>query len=309
MKASLLLALLLVGLLLGACGGASTVQEPPQLSDGRQAISKGVAWYQKGCYRNALDQFLSAHELFSATDQSSGVAMSLNNLGNVYRLLGDPETAHLFLDEALALYTDLADAQGAARAMSNKAAVLIDQGRLEAAARVLDQAAPLTAPGQPAFAALLNNRGILLTRQGAYAEAENVLRQALAASAPSDAPQQATALFAMGSLMRAAGTPQKAIPFFEQALEADRNAGFFRGVADDLAALGALYSERRDPAAAARHFQRSIKIYALLGNSDRVQALTPQLEDAAREADIDLQVTSLFTERWLQGNRLEPLCR
>ena len=50
--------------------------------------------------------------------------MSLNNIGNVYGKLGDPESAILFFESSQVIYRDLDDINGAVQALSNEAAVL-----------------------------------------------------------------------------------------------------------------------------------------------------------------------------------------
>lgn len=59
---------------------------PEHITAGMKEIARGIARYNKGCYKDSLEYFFGAHELFVASDQLSGVAMSLNNIGNVYRI-------------------------------------------------------------------------------------------------------------------------------------------------------------------------------------------------------------------------------
>lgn len=75
--------------------------------------------------------FFRAHELFVASDQLSGVAMSLNNMGNVHGARGDIVSALLFFYESLAIYSDIGDPLGRVQVLCNKATALIDTGRFE----------------------------------------------------------------------------------------------------------------------------------------------------------------------------------
>ena len=73
---------------------------PVHLSAGAEQIKKGNNLYQKGCYKGALEHFFRAHELYAVSDQQSGIAMSMNNIGSVYRALGDASGALVFFEEA-----------------------------------------------------------------------------------------------------------------------------------------------------------------------------------------------------------------
>lgn len=70
---------------------------PEHITAGTKEMARGITRYNKGCYKDSLEYFFRAHELFVASDQLSGVAMSLNNMGNVYRVTGDIDSALLFL--------------------------------------------------------------------------------------------------------------------------------------------------------------------------------------------------------------------
>ena len=141
--------LFLTVFLVSGCGGGHTLQPTSEaLSDGMKELRKGTGWYQKGCYQKSLGNFLKACELFAASDELAGTAMCMNNLGNVYRFIGDPESALLFFDESYAIYTDLNQDQGAIQSLDNKSAVLIQENRLEDADAVIQKAEALAAMGQ-----------------------------------------------------------------------------------------------------------------------------------------------------------------
>ena len=141
MKRFLIILILLFAVFLFACAGGNSAKKMPEhITAGMREITKGNSRYNMGCYRESLDYFFRAHEFFTASDQLNGVAMSLNNIGNVYRIIGDTESAILFFDEAFVVYTDIDDNKGAVQVLSNKAAAMIDGGMLEKATNVLDSA-------------------------------------------------------------------------------------------------------------------------------------------------------------------------
>ena len=121
----LILAVPLMVAIISCAGGNAALKAPDPLEPARKELHRGITQYQKGCYHNALPHLLRAHEQFTAYDNLTGIAMSLNNIGNVYGKLGDPESAILFFESSRAIYRDLDDINGAVQTLSNKAAVLI----------------------------------------------------------------------------------------------------------------------------------------------------------------------------------------
>lgn len=298
-------------LLLWACssGGPTRDPIPPARLDGMNELNKGNARYQQGCYRQSLEYFFRAHELFTAADQLGGVAMSMNNIGNVYRAVGDLKSALLFYEEACRLYTGLHDRRGALQSLSNKAAALIDADKLDQAQKEIARAAEINGPERPPFAPLLKNRGLLQLKEGDDARAGQLLNEALKNTDPEDLSEFAAVNFALGSLLQATGRPDEAVRHFEAALSADRSASYYRGIADDLTALGSVCESRGDAQAAAGFFERAVKIYALIQDSAKVDATLDRLAAAARKAGIDPDITNFFVERWKRGEILEKPCR
>lgn len=301
------ISILILILFLIACGGGNSKQiKPGHLTSGMVQIKKGNLWYQKGCYKRALEHFLRAHELFAASDQIDGVAMSMNNIGNVYRIFGDNDDAVLFFDESYGIYGNIRDNEGAVHALSNKAAVLIDIGRLEQANNVLNKADSIAQAYGITYNPLLSNRGILLTREKEYERAEEVLTRALANAVPSHHSEFAVINTALGNLMLETERFERAIDFYKEALTADRFSGFYKGMADDLAAIGSAYftQERYKPAVS--FFQRSIKVYALIENENKVHEIMKQLDKAAEKTDLNISITKEFVKRWLAGEADGP---
>jgi tetratricopeptide (TPR) repeat protein len=305
----LILALLMVLAALSCAGSNTRIKNPDPLQPAKKELHKGIGWYQKGCYNNALPHLLRAHELFTALDDLPGIAMSLNNIGNVYEKLGDPESAILFFESSHAIYRDLNDNKGSVQALSNKAAVLIRAGKIEDAEAALRAAQKLLDRTGGKNPSLLNNWGVLLTRKKAYAEAEKMLMAALDASDPENYPQSASIHFSLGNLMSTTGRHAEGLEHFRKALDSDRRSGFHKGIADDLAAIGILYQREGEQTAAAAHFQRSIKIYALLGNEAKVINIMEMLEVSASAANVDIAVTKHFVGQWTRGEILESPCK
>ena len=293
---------LLFALLLAACAGGKAVPDRP--APGKPAendLVRGTAWYQKGCYHKSLELLLRAHERFTALDDVPGIAMSLNNIGNVYARIGDPQSAILFFDAAHELYREAGDDGGAVQALANKAAVLLHDQRPDEAEATLDTAEALANRSGIRSFSLMKTRGLLLASQNRVDEAQEKLGEALAACDPENDSAVAAVHYALGSLMRDTNRYEQAVAHFRTALAADRRVGFYNGIADDLLALGTLYQQNGEHAAAAACFQRSIKIYALLDKGEKVTRTLERLEVSAGEAQVDTTLTRHFVSRWLDG--------
>jgi len=289
-------------------GGNSAKIMPEHITAGTKEMARGITKYNKGCYKDSLEYFSRAHELFVASDQLSGVAMSLNNMGNVYRVTGDIDSALLFFDESLEIYSNIGDPLGGVQVLSNKAAALIDVGRLEKAENVLNTAEEMAKKNRISFGPLLSNRGILLIKKAQYKSAEALMQTVLANTDPENLSEFATVNFALGNLMFETQRYGKAMDFFKTAIEADRLSGLNKSIADDLDAMGSACLKLGKDELAGSYFKRSVEIYALMGNHKNVQNIMEKLEKISEKTGMDLSITKHFVNRWLEGKDLGSLC-
>jgi tetratricopeptide (TPR) repeat protein len=303
------LCLLLFFCLLTACGGRNTVRDSDLTVPAVRELSKGDALYRKGCYHESLPYLMRAHERFTALDDLPGVAMSMNNIGNVYRKIGDAESAILFFDSAYAIYTDIGQRDKSAQILVNKAAVLIQEDRLAEAEAVQKTAGGILDESGGSKVLLFSNQGMLLTRKGDYKGAEQLLLQALKACDPQNPAASATVHFSLGKLLTEKGRYDTALDHLQQALSADRATEFYDGIAGDLAAIGGVYERLGDHVAAANYYQRSVKIYALLQDTLKTTETMNLLEASASAANVDIRVTRYFVNKWSKGEMLDLICR
>jgi tetratricopeptide (TPR) repeat protein len=293
-----------------ACAGGNSAKKIPEhITAGTKEMTRGIDTYNNGCYKDSLEYFYRAHELFVASDQLSGVAMSLNNIGNVYRITGDFESALLFFDEAFAIYSDMDDPLGEVQVLSNKVAALIDGDRLEEAEEVLNMTEEMAKENRILFGPLFSNRGILLIKKTEYSRAEELMQTALANTDPENPSEFATVNFTLGKLMFETQRYEKAVDFFKTALKANRLSGFNKSIADDLAAIGSACLKLGKDELAVNFLKRSVEIYALIGNHKKVQNIMNKLEKVSEKTGIDLSITKHFVNRWLEGKTLESICK
>ncbi len=115
-------------LFLASCGGTKEVIVPEHISAGSVQTDKGMPFYERGCYARALDHFYRANELYTAIGDSRGMAMSANNIGVVYRAMGEAAAAIPFFEDALRMYRSLGNQEDVRQTLSNLAAAQVDTG-------------------------------------------------------------------------------------------------------------------------------------------------------------------------------------
>lgn len=275
---------------------------------GNREIEKGTALYRRGCYGQSMGHFFRAHEFFSASDDLDGVALSLNNIGNIYMAVGEAGEAEKHYREALQVYTNITDSNGIMQSLSNLSAALIRKKDFESAHKILNRLGDMIGQAGKRFIPYLRNKGIYLTKQKAYGEAEQTLRLALDEVSRQDFAEKAAANFAMGNLMVETGRFKEAIDFFMKALSEDKKAGFHVGIAGDLEALGHAHAQAGHYDKSADCFKRSIKIYALSGDREKVFALAESLAGVSEKSGVDTGVTIQFVQKWIEGEMITSFC-
>ncbi|MDY6823161.1 MAG: tetratricopeptide repeat protein [Thermodesulfobacteriota bacterium] len=297
--------------LAAGCGGKHETVTPRHqtLSDAGNAMQKAIATYNKGCYRAALKEFYRAHELYTLSDDINGIAMCMNNMGNIYRHVEEYADAVSFFDKAYDLYMKIGNTKGAVQALSNKAAVMIADDRLAEAETLLDKAVVTLPEGAAPPIPVLNNRGILCMKQGQTDTAEALLKKALTRTGPEDLGHLATVSGSLGNLMARTGRYEAALHHFTTAYEADRKRGSTKNMAEDLSDMATACVELDQWERAAGYLERSIKIYALTGDVVRAHKAYERLVSLAREHDYDIAITSHFVKKWLKGETIRTYCR
>ena len=101
---------------------------------------------------------------------------------------------------------------------------------------------------------------------------------------------------------------EKAIRFYESALNLDKLSGFREGIADDLDAIGSVYFNMEKNKPAVNFFNRSVKIYALIGNKHKVNHIMPKLVKASEKSGINISVTKYFINKWLKEKIFQDHC-
>lgn len=307
------LRLIISAILMTACtactSGPVPERAPQNLRLSIRHLNRGTHFYKKGCFSKAAQHFQNAHERFTAADNLQGTADSLNSLANAYYRLNDMDRAVPLYEEALALYEVLNDKVGRIRALTNKSAALTSWGKLQDAEAALNYADTLAGPNDMLKGLRLKARAILKLKTNEPEESKKLLEKAIEVIPHSDINQYASAQYTMGYVLLSTQQPRKAIKYIKRALAADRTAGDHFGIGQDLEALGDCRVQLKQHAQATVEFKRSIKIYALLNHSQKVQALSSKLVKSASKSGTDIQITLDWAAQWLAGLREANICR
>ncbi len=269
-----------------------------------ESLHKAITKYNSGCMDSAMENLDRAHALFTLADDQRGIAMCMNNMGNVYMFMGEPSDAIALFDEAFSIYSAIGDTAGALQALANKAAALIREGRYEEAGAILEMAEKFAPGASGSCAPVLNNRGVLLTKLGKLGEAEKILKKALSCIDPDRLDHVATVNASLGHLMKKEGRNKDALAFFKKAYEADRQAECLTALADDLASMSECAISLGNYTDGIDWLKRSTKLYALTGKPIAANNALKKLVSLAREQNMDITVTRHFVSQWLkEGGR------
>ncbi len=300
--------LCLLFLMLG-CGGTKPIKKVPKtIQLGQKELKRGSILYYRGCYTKALKNFYKAHEFFVASDNLNGIALSLNNIGNMYKNLGDAEKAIIFFQESAEVYSDIKKYRGTLQALSNMITVHIDTQEFEKANKALNLAETLAKKNNISSIPLLNTRGLLLLINKKYGEAEKLLKKTLFKISPKNGLAYAEVNYLLGRLKLEIGHYSKAVRYLNKALEADKKKAFQKGIANDLVLLAKTFVHLEKYQSAVTCLKRSIKIFAISGSENKVNSVMELLNQTSKKAGIDISATKYFVENWLKGDIVGKPC-
>lgn len=301
--------LAVVTVFLFSCGAkAVKIDTPKAYPKAVLTMNRGVKWYDKGCYEKSIQFFWDAHEQFSALDLPDGVAASFHNIGNADRHLGEIDNAVLFLNYANDIYEQIESHNRQTKVLADMAATYMAADNLTAARDWIEKAERLARRWKINDFSLSLTKGVWLTRKKKFDQAREVLLSTVDRINHDDLIALGTLNAALGHLEMTAGNIETALSYFEIALEADRQSGFYRGMADNLFELGRIYHRKEKPQKSLFYLQRSIKIYALLGLKDRTDQVLPLIESQAQLIGADVALTLNLVKRWLNKEVHHLLC-
>jgi DNA-binding winged helix-turn-helix (wHTH) protein/tetratricopeptide (TPR) repeat protein/TolB-like protein len=194
----------------------------------------------------SIHLYEQAQTIFRKNGFARGVADVLNNLGNLYQVLGDPVTAEKMQRQALPIYRLLDDKSDQASTIGNIANERLDQGDLRGAIQLDEEALQLdreiAGAGNDAFA--IDNLAIVHLLQGNLAGAKQEFEQSLATwQKNGDQSSAAFVMSSLGRLLFEEADLSGARRMYEQALAIRTTAGDKLGIAENQVDLASLSLE------------------------------------------------------------------
>jgi signal transduction histidine kinase len=261
-----------------------------------------------GDHHSALEYYLQSLAIRQQIGNRQGEAASLNNIGNVYFHLNDFPNARESHLKSLAIKEALGDRLGAAYSLHNIANVHKDTGEHQnAIQRYFESLEIFRAIGnQYGEAGALSNIGSIYEMLGEPQQALDYCRQSLAierviGNTHGEAASllQLGELYARNSALAAAGSPEDALIYLEQALALARDLEAKELIYKAELALSRLHQQQGDFRKALEHYQRFYAAHQEIFDADLSEKtkklqIIHQVETSKREAALEHAEAEVF---------------
>ncbi len=243
-------------------------------TEAERLLHQGVEQFQTSQFTAAIQSWEQALIIYREIKDRQGEGSALNNLGNVYKSLGDYPKAIDYLQQSLTIATEVKDRKGEGRSLGNLGTVYQLLGDYPKAIDYLKQGlAILRETKDPkGEGQLLNNLGIAYKSLGNYPKAIDYYQQSLKiAREIKDRQGEGKALGNLGLAYYSLGDYPKAIDYQQQILKIARDYQQQKlviareikdrqGEGKALGNLGLAYDALGDYPKAIDYHQQSLKI-------------------------------------------------
>ena len=260
---------------------------------------------QTGEFRKAFDLANQTLPLFRSLRDELGEASTLNFLGGMSDILGDPQGALRFYGEALAATRASNEQITEASVLNNIGKIHNDLADWQKAIEYYNQALPLlrSTGNKRVEGITLHNIGVAYAGLGQADRSLDLFRQALAIRRSlADKAGEADTLTSMGWVENSIGRSQEALTFYDQALPLRQTVGERRAEGITLDHIGIAYASMGQPARALEYHQQALERHRAaqsprteaiaLGNIGYVHNLLGQPQ---RAIDFYTQALSIFS--------------
>jgi CHAT domain-containing protein/uncharacterized protein HemY len=220
-------------------------------------------------YREALDLWQTALEIYRGLGDRKGEANSLSGLGAAYNNLEDYQQAINFYQQSLAIRRDLGDREGEALSLNNLGTTYDNLEDYQQAIDFYQQSLVIKRDlgDRENEALLLNNLGTAYDNLEDYQQAIDFHQQSLAIRRDlGDRQGEALSLDNLGTAYDNLGDYQQAIDFYQQSLVLARDLGDRQGESFSLGSLGLSYQKLGDYQQAIDYRQQRLALARDLGN-------------------------------------------
>jgi CHAT domain-containing protein/Tfp pilus assembly protein PilF len=244
----------------------------PAAAAAERALKEGVQLYQQGTeesLRKALVKYEEALKLYREVGDSSGQAVSLRVLGQVYSDFGEKQKALDYYNQSLLLTRAVGDRSLEAGTLNNIGLVYSALGEKQKALEYYSQSLPLTRAvgNRSGEAVTLTNIGLVYYDLGEKQKALDYYSQSLTLSrALGDRREEARILNNIGLVYDNLGEKQKALDYYSQSLPLTRSVGNRRGEATILNNIGLVYDNLGEKQKALEYYSQSLPLTRAVGN-------------------------------------------
>jgi len=245
-----------------------------QNTDARKAeadrlLDRGIQQAQTSQFREALQSWEQALQIYREIKNRKGEANSLGNLGLAYQFLGQYPKAIEYLQQQLAIAEEIDDRQGEANSLGNLGLAYQFLGQYQKAIeyqqKLLDIAREIKY--RQGEAASLGNLGIAYGSLGQYEKAIEFHQQYLTiAREIGERKGEANSLGNLGIAYSSLGQYEKAIEYHQQSLAIKREIGDRHGEANTLNNLGSAYDSLGQYGKGIDYHQQALTIRRNIGD-------------------------------------------
>jgi CHAT domain-containing protein/Tfp pilus assembly protein PilF len=237
-----------------------------------EAIFREAEQLQNGTLearRKSIEKYHEALELYRRATDRNGEAETLNNIGAVYYLLGEPRKALEKFNESLPIHRAIGDRREEATTLSNIGAVYDLLGEMQKALEKYNEALPIfhAVGDRSGEATILSNIGRVYQALGETRKALETFGEALLLRRTSgDRRGEAATLSNIGAVYNSLGETQKALEKHNEALPILRAVGDRRGEATTLGNIGAVYNSLGEARKALEKINEALALNREVGN-------------------------------------------
>ncbi len=241
-------------------------------SEALSLTQKGWQLFQQGTAKSlqqAIVNWETALTLWRELGDLKMEAMILNNIGAVYRGIGQPKQALAYYQQVLPIARQLREIRGEATTLNNIGLIYADIGEPEQALTYYQQALPILrqVKDRKTEATVLNNTGAIYRDIGQseqalayYQQALPILRQV------GDRKTEAIIYSNIGVVRRDTGQLEQALAYYQQALLIFRQVRDKRGEAATLNNIGTIHRDTGQPEQALAYYQQALLILRQAGD-------------------------------------------
>ncbi|MEM9219265.1 MAG: tetratricopeptide repeat protein [Cyanobacteria bacterium P01_F01_bin.150] len=281
-----------------------------KVAEADRLLMNGIAQISIGELDRALEILQQALEIYQTLGDRAGEGQVFKNLGNIYWIQEDYETALGYQRQALAIAREVQDSDLEARSLSNIGLAHRDLGNSEEELKALQQAFAIVLADQNSelLKNILTQLRITLFQQGEYQQLVDYAHQMLRlAREVGDRLAESWALEALALAHHNLEQYQQAIDLYEQQLTIVRKLHDQTGEGRALGNLGAAYADLEQNEQAIDFYKQSLSIAReigdrsmegrALGNLGRVYTSLAQYEQAIDFYEQRLAITRELGDR------------